>query len=67
MEREDVEIKVERRSDGFVYFAFSMKGKMYNEIDMILIFKGSERNDDNFKVIYKTLFSAFAESVTELY
>ena len=50
MEKKDVEVEVERKLDGFLYFAFTLKGLLYNELDVIMEYKGSEREDDDFKV-----------------
>ncbi|XP_047123241.1 uncharacterized protein LOC101235783 isoform X2 [Hydra vulgaris] len=55
MEMKNAEVVVERRLDGFLYFLFTMKGNLYNEINMIMEYKGSERLDDDFKVSGRVL------------
>lgn len=47
MEKEGVQINVERKNDNILYM-FTMKGRMFNELNMVVLYRGSEQSDNGF-------------------
>ena len=49
MEREQTEIRLEKRNEGVEYL-FTMRGKIFNEIEMLLAYRGFETANLGFRV-----------------